>query len=136
MAQDYRRSWTGFILWLILFMAAIILIGMLPIQQGSTVLRLILLTVLWGIQALLAIILHNGHVDWFSGVSYEDAKAAGSTRRTACARKHFRRFGYLALLCTAEILISWMLDFPAWIDTVLTCIGLIGVSVSTVFIQL
>lgn len=136
MAQDYRKSWTGFILWLILFMAAIILIGALPIQQGSTALRLVALTVLWGIQALLAIILRNGHVDWFSGVSYEDAKAAGSTRRTAFAWKHFCRFGYLALLCTAEILISWMLALPVWIDMLLVVAGMIGVSVSTIFIQL
>ena len=106
----YEKSYKGFIIFMVVYCAAMFSTPFLP--AGSTMmLVLYLLNVMnIGICALCYIMYKNEKVYWINGVSYEQAKDAGSERRKAFALAYLKIFGKFSagfvLFCTFLLIIK------------------------------
>ena len=70
------------------------------------------------------------------GISYEEAKEAGSERRKKFALVHMKRFGYFALAFFLYNVVSVLVGVPYGVDITIACVGLIIVAFSTMKIKL
>ncbi len=131
-----KKSYTGFILWLMIFVAATLGISLLPTADWQLLMRLIILLMAWGIAALAFIIWRTEQVYWYNGVSYEEAEAAGAERRRAYAWRHLKVFGIYALGISVFVWVMQMLGASAWIDFTIGTIGLIVAGCCTIPIKL
>lgn len=136
MEKEYRKSYKGFVIWLIVFSLSLFGVAFLPVEDGALIGRAICLLTLVGLQTLMLIIVRTERVYWFNGVSYEEAEAAGSERRRAFAWAHFKRFGWCTLLGAACILLAQLMGWPIWIDLALTFVALMTAAFSTLRIKL
>ena len=131
-----KKSYKGFAVWLIAFIAAMLALGLISTQDTALLMRLILLLMAWGIAALAFIIWRTEQVYWCNGTSYEEAEAAGSERRKEFAWKHLRLFGGYALGLSVFIWVMHMLGVSAWVDFTVGTVGLIATSCCTMPIKL
>ena len=136
MEKEYQKSWKGFVIWLVVFVAALAGVMLLPLEDGALVSRLILLLMLWWIQALTVQIFLTEQVYWYNGVEFEDAKAAGSERRRAYAWAHVKRCGWATLLGTAVTLLAQLLRWPVWLDMIAVFVLLMAAAFSTIRFKL
>ena len=131
-----KKSYTGFILWLMIFVAATLGISLLPTEDWQLLMRLIILLMAWGIAALAFIIWRTEQVYWYNGITYEEAEAAGSERRKDYAWRHLKVFGIYALGISVFVWGMQMLGASAWIDFTVGTIGLIVAGCCTMPIKL
>ena len=131
-----KKSYTGFILWLMIFVAATLGISLLPTEDWQLMMRLIILLMAWGIAALAFIIWRTERVYWYNGITYEEAEAAGSERRKDYAWRHLKVFGIYALGISVFVWGMQMLGASAWIDFTVGTIGLIVAGCCTMPIKL
>lgn len=131
-----KKSYTGFILWLMIFVAATLGISLLPTEDWQLMMRLIILLMAWGIAALAFIIWRTEQVYWYNGITYEEAEAAGSERRKDYAWRHLKVFGIYALGISVFVWGMQMLGASAWIDFTVGTIGLIVAGCCTMPIKL
>lgn len=131
-----KKSYTGFILWLMIFVAATLGISLLPTEDWQLLMRLIILLMAWGIAALAFIIWRTEQVYWYNGITYEEAEAAGSERRKDYAWRHLKVFGIYALGISVFVWVMHMLGASAWIDFTLGTVGLIVAGCCTMPIKL
>lgn len=131
-----KKSYTGFILWLMIFVAATLGISLLPTEDWQLLMRLIILLMGWGIAALAFIIWRTEQVYWYNGITYEEAEAAGSERRKDYAWRHLKVFGIYALGISVFVWGMQMLGASAWIDFTVGTIGLIVAGCCTMPIKL
>ena len=131
-----KKSYTGFILWLMIFVAATLGISLLPTEDWQLMMRLIILLMGWGIAALAFIIWRTEQVYWYNGITYEEAEAAGSERRKDYAWRHLKVFGIYALGISVFVWGMQMLGASAWIDFTVGTIGLIVAGCCTMPIKL
>lgn len=127
-----KKSYVGFILWMIAFVAALLAISFVPTEDYRLPLRLILLLTAWSMAALTFIIWRTEQVYWYNGTSYEEAEAAGSERRKAFAWKHLRVFGGYALALTVIVGMMHVTGMSAWIDFTAGAVGLIAAALYTI----
>lgn len=132
----YKKSYTGFVLWMIGFMAAMLAICFIPVEDEQVLMRLITLLMTWGVAGMAFLIWKTESVYWYNGTTFEEAEAAGSERRKAFAWKHLRVFGFLALLSTVLMALMYLLGLPAWIDFAVGAVGLVVTACSTIPIKL
>lgn len=131
-----KKSYTGFMLWLMIFVAATLGISLLPTEDWQLLMRLIILLMGWGIAALAFIIWRTEQVYWYNGITYEEAEAAGSERRKDYAWRHLKVFGIYALGISVFVWGMQMLGASAWIDFTVGTIGLIVAGCCTMPIKL
>ncbi|MGN0754804.1 MAG: hypothetical protein ACI4ME_10115 [Aristaeellaceae bacterium] len=131
-----KKSYTGFMLWLIGFAAAMLCVSLIPTADWQLMMRLIILLMGWGIAMLAFIIWRTERVYWYNGVSYEEAEAAGAERRRAYAWRHLKVFGVYALGISVFVWVMQMLGASAWIDFTVGTIGLIVAGCCTMPIKL
>ena len=131
-----KKSYKGFIIWMVVFLAVMFAPAFLPIEDENLVTRLVLALCGLSIAALAFMTFVNCRVYWYNGVTYEDAVAAGAERCKVYAFRHFVRFGIFAVAYIAFSAILHLLQIGIWIDIVVFCVGLIAVAVSTVKIKL
>ncbi len=137
--NDYKKSYKGFVLWLIGFCAACTLCVFPSILYDySTKISLAIVdnVMIIGCFILSFIIYKSEAVYWYNSTNYEDALAAGSERRKKFALKHMKRFGYFALAFLIYNILSILTGIPYGIDITIACIGLIAAAVSTINIKL
>ena len=131
-----KKSYTGFVLGLLGYVAALLLIVLIPKADEQSFMRLIMLVTVWYMAWLSFHVWRTEQVYWYNGTSYEEAVAAGRERRKEFARKHLVIMGGLALLMTAASCVTMLLNLSAWIDFSLGTVGLIAASIRTVPIKL
>lgn len=131
-----KKSYTGFVLGLLGYVAALLLIVLIPKADEQSFMRLIMLVTVWYMAWLSFHVWRTEQVYWYNGTSYEEAVAAGRERRKEFARKHLVIMGGLALLMTAASCVTMLLNLSAWIDFSLGTVGLIVASIRTVPIKL
>lgn len=134
--MELKKSYKGFVLFLIGFLAALLLIAFLPQENEALIGRLICAEMTLGILLLAYIIYRTEYVYWYNGTEYEEAVAAGSERRKAFAWKHFRCFAIDAAVCMGYSLLAHLLRWPFWIDYIVHTVGLVVAAISTVKIKL
>ena len=131
-----KKSYKGFILWMIGFLAATFAVAFIPSEDEMLPMRLIMLVMAWGMADLSWLIWRTESVYWYNGTSYEDAVAAGSERRKEFARRHLLIFLRFALLMTAVSILMTLLCWSAWIDFAVGAVGLVVTAIRTVRIKL
>ncbi|MDD6040786.1 MAG: hypothetical protein PUD63_06265 [Clostridia bacterium] len=127
----YRKSYTGFVLWLGAFLAAMLLVSLIPGDDPAQPARALMIVILVAVAGLAWIIWRNERVYWYTGISFEQAQQAGSERRKAYALKHLRLFGGYALLALAAILGAQLARLPWWADSSVVIAGLIAAALRT-----
>ena len=92
--ENYKpKSYRLFIVWIISFITVLGTVGYLTRNLPTgTATRIILLLACYGLLALLYLILKTESIYWFTGISYEQAAAAGRVRRRAYAKTHLQYF--------------------------------------------
>ena len=133
--MEYKKSYTGLILWLIAFLAVCFGVLLLPVP-GMAMMRITIHLCTVGMAILAWIVYLTGAVYWYNGISYEEAKEAGEERRKQYAFKHVRAFAIFAvcgLLFSAAL--QW-LKISEWVDFVVLTIGLMAVAISTIRFKL
>ena len=127
----YRKSYTGFVLWLIVFVVLMLALAFIPSEDEALITRLLLNLCTAGLAVLTWMIWRNERVYWYTGVSFEEAEAAGSERRKEYAFKHFWLFGMCALIALAFTLGAHLMGLPWWVDMAVVTIGLMTAAFRT-----
>lgn len=128
----YRKSYTGFVVSLVIFLAAAVGVPFLPGMDGYLAMRLIMLVTAWYMAGLTFHVWRTEQVYWYNGTTFEEAEVAGSERRKAFAWKHVRVFGMLALMLTVLSCGTYLLGLSAWIDFAVGMIGLVVAACMTI----
>lgn len=95
MMKEYKKSYLGFVLWIIGFCIALSACAFLPETDIHITVAVLDNIMTVGCFILSFIIYKTEYVYWYNGTSYEDAKAAGTERRKKFALEHMKRFGFL-----------------------------------------
>ena len=132
----YKKSYTGFILWMVGFVAALLAICFLPVEDEQVLMRLILLLMAWSVTGMAFIIWETESVYWYNGTTFKEAEAAGSERRKAFAWKHLKIFGVYALAASVLSALMQLLGWSAWIDFTLATLGLVVAACMTIPLKL
>ena len=134
--MEYKKSYLGFLLWMAVFVAATGACCFLPVCGPKDFILAIGLITMMVLFLLTLQIFWNERVYWYSGISYEQAKQAGSQRRRKYARAHLMRFGIGTGLFVIWCILSWMAGFPYWIDLLAEIAAVVGTALSTIPIKL
>ncbi|MBP3541181.1 MAG: hypothetical protein J6K72_05140 [Clostridia bacterium] len=134
--MEYKKSYLGLVIWLVLFMAIPFVMIVLPPLDGSTMMRLFLNYMAISLALLMLIIHQTEAIYWINGVEFDQAKEAGSEKRKAFAMRHLERFGWFALLFAAFSCLCHILGWSEWIDFAVCVVGIFGVAISTISIKL
>ena len=134
--MELKKSYKGFVLWMIGFLAAIFAVAFIPAEDEMMPMRLIMLVMCWGVASMAFLIWKTESVYWYNGTSFEDAVAAGQERRKEFAWKHLVIFLRFALLMTAVSVVTMLLGWSAWIDFAFATVGLCVAGFMTVPIKL
>lgn len=127
----YRKSYTGLVIWLILFIAATLGASLLPAEDPAVPIRVLMNICTGGIALLAWIVWRSECVYWYNGVSFEQAENAGSERRRDYAFRHFWLFGVYALAALGFTLAGYLAGWPWWVDMTVISIGLIAAALYT-----
>ncbi len=131
-----KKSYAGFVGWLLAFVAGMLTLCFLPWQDEQMLIRLMMLLMAWYMAGLAFHVWRTEQIYWYNGTSYEEAEAAGRERRKAFAWQHFRLFGLFALLQTVVCCAMMLLGWSPWIDFTFATVGLIVTVFRTVPIKL
>lgn len=131
-----KKSYTGFVVGLLCYLAALLSIAFIPEVDEHIVMRLIMLLTVWYMAWVSFHVWRTEQIYWYNGTTYEEAEAAGSERRKEFAWKHFRLFGMFALMQTVLSCATYLLGWSAWIDFAVGAVGLIVTACSTIPIKL
>ena len=134
--MELKKSYKGFVWWMIGFLAAIFAVAFIPAQDEMMPMRLIMLVMAWGVASMAFLIWKTESVYWYNGTSYEDAVAAGQERRKEFAWRHLVIFARFALMATAVSVATMLLGWSAWIDFAFATVGLCVAGFMTVPIKL
>jgi len=131
MVHVYRKTYSGFILWLIVFVIAMLAICFLPVDNEAVLIRLLLNLTTLSMAQLTWMIWRSERVYWYNGITFEEAEKAGSERRKAYAFRHFRLFGGYALVALAASMAAHLARLPWWADFTFICVGMIAAAFRT-----
>ncbi len=121
----YKKSYTGFVLGLIVYLAFMLGIAFVPGVGAQLAMRLTMLLTAWFMAILTFYIWRTERVYLYNGTSFEEAEAADSERRKTFAWKHLRVFGMFALIQTVLACAMHLLGWSAWIDFTIGAIGIV-----------
>lgn len=134
--NSYKKSYKGFVAWLIGCMLLSLSTALLPISSEHVIMAIVTNLMTIGIFLLSVIIYKTESVYWYSGTSYQDALEAGSEKRREFAKKHMKRFGALALCYPGYSLLSLLLSLPSELDFAIAFFSVIATTLSTVRLKL
>lgn len=134
--MELKKSYRGFVLWMLGFVAGMVAIAFVPLEDAGLLTRVLLCFTAVDVALLAFIVWRTEQVYWYNGTEYEAAVAAGSERRKAFAWRHFRIFGWYALGQAVFCCVMHLLGLPWWIDIIVFCVGLCAAAFATVPIKL
>ena len=135
--MEYRKSYRGFVLWLIGYTVAMCAPALLPRgTDAGLVMRLVFNLTSAGLMLLMWIIWRTESVYWINGTSFEQAREAGSERRREFAAAHMRAFGRFAVGYAALSAFMQLRGYSFVVDIVVFTVGLIVAAISTLRIKL
>ncbi|MBQ7850918.1 MAG: hypothetical protein IJ343_14435 [Clostridia bacterium] len=134
--MELRKSYRGFVIWMLFFVAGLVGMMLLPVENGGLLTRGIIVYTAAALALLALIVWRTEQVYWYNGTEYEDAVEAGSERRKRFAWRHFRIFGGFALGLLVFCAVMQLMGWPWWIDIVVGTVGLCAAAFSTMPIRL
>ncbi|MDO5382235.1 MAG: hypothetical protein Q4F06_05920 [Eubacteriales bacterium] len=130
-----KKSRLWIIVWSILLCVVATGICFLPLA-ADVMMRVELNICSLAFSLLVLVIYLTGNVYWYTGISYEDAMAAGIERSRLYALKHLIRFGGFALAFLLYSVVAAILHINYWIDFIIFTVGIIVIAFSTMKIKL
>ena len=134
--MELKKSYKGFAIWMICFLAACFASAFLKVEDVAIVIRYIMNVMTVGMAILTYMIYRNGYVYWYTGITYEEAAAVSEERRKAYAWRHFKLFGIFALVYLVFTILLHLLQVSFWVDLLVGTIALIVVAVRTICFKL
>lgn len=134
--MELKKSYLGFLMWMLVFLAGMVVICLLPEMDEGFLTRLMMGWMSVSVALLAFIIWRTEQVYWYNGTEYEAAVEAGSERRKEFAWRHFRIFGGYALLQVIFSCVMHLIGAHWWIDITVSCVGLCAAAFSTMRIKL
>lgn len=136
MGVKLKKSYKGFVIWLVGYMVALMSLSFLPAEDGALLVRLMMNMTTAALAILAYVIYRTEQIYWYNGVEYEEAVQAGSERRKEYARRHFTRFANTAGLYLAYTLVSCLLNLHFGVDIAVACVAITAAALSTIRIKL
>lgn len=133
----YKKTYKPLLLWLIGFpIITIILVeNFFNVSKKVSVLSTLIIVVI-SIYVLMLIVYKGEYVYWINGgPNYEEAKEAGSEKRKKYAKAHLDIFFKMMLISFLYGIISLLLVFSIWIDTLLILLLIIIAAFLTIPIK-
>lgn len=134
--MELKKSYRGFVIWMLLFVAGLVGMMLLPVEDGGLLTRGIIVYTAAALALLAWIVWRTERVYWYNGTEYEAAVEAGSERRKRFAWRHFRIFGGFALGLLIFSAVMQLMGWPWWIDIVVGTVGLCAAAFCTMPIKL
>ena len=131
-----KKSYTGFIVWMFLFIGILFSLSFLPVEDESIMIRAVFVFTSLAIAGMMLLIYFTEQVYWINGVTYEQAVEAGSARRKAFALRHLVRFGICTAIYLLFAVVGQIIGWPFWIDIIVFTVGVIATAISTIGIRL
>ncbi len=131
-----KKSYTGLIIWLIVFLAVIISLCNIPFNNPAVMIRLLFNFTSISLTVLMFIIYKTDKVYWFNTVSYEEVVNAGYERRQWFAWKIFKRFALFAIIYLVVSAFLHLFGGPFWIDIIVFAVGIVAVALNVTTIKL
>lgn len=130
-----KKTYRGFIIWMVVWL---LLMCTLPFiaQEAAMGMRLICNLMTLGIAVLAHMICRNECVYWYTGLTFEEAEAAGSERRVAYAKAMRKPFVIIAAGLLVLSVAGHALGWSMWIDFVVATVGTIAAAFSTIRVKL
>lgn len=129
-----KPTYKGFIIWLVFFIAS--MIPALRLENRDLAARLCFGICLIDLVILMLIIYWTERIYWFSGISFEQARQAGSQQRKNYALKILKRFVYLLGIYLLFAFIGHIWHFHILFDMVIIIFAMIITCFSIFKIQL
>ena len=134
--EEYKKSYKGFIVMLLLFAAVLFAIILIPTEDEKLVALLIFnIAVVW-MTLLTWVIYKTEKIYWYTGLEYEDAVKASSEQRKKFAMQHFKRFAIFTVIYIVYSAISYIINLGIGFDIAIGTVGIIAVAISTMNIKL
>lgn len=120
--EEYpKKSYKGFIIWLILFSVGagvipFIIKWCVPDATTGLMVRVIDFACCVGVEILIYMIYKNGRIYWYNQYSYEQAKAMSEDERREIAWRPVVFFLKITLVCAVLFIVAQMLSLPWWLD--------------------
>ena len=135
--MEYRKSYRDLVIWLVGYLAAVLLPLLLPRDTGAgRVMRLVFNLTSAAIASLMWIIGRTESVYWINGTTFEQARDAGSERRRAFAAAHLKVFARFAVGYAVFSAVTQLTGVHFAVDIAVFTIGLIVAAISTVRFKL
>ena len=129
-----RKTYLPMILWAVALCLLLPLPGVFWDDSASedTLVRLMLLLTLPAIDTLMLIIHFGDYAYWINGgPTFEQCCAATREQRRGYTGAHLRVFAWASAFCAVELLVSWALNLPFWLDVIAFCAILIVAALRT-----
>ncbi|MBE6037840.1 MAG: hypothetical protein E7218_01385 [Anaerofustis stercorihominis] len=138
MDENYKKSYKGFVLWLVLFFAVHIfgaepLISM--VEENYSVYASLSLTLIF-LDILTYVIYKTEYIYWYNGMSYDTARKASSGARKEYAHRHLIKFVYASIMWLFYGILKSLTGIKLWVDVLVFCALIIGAALSTITVRL
>lgn len=130
-----KKSYKGFILWIVVFMSGFLPLTNIP-ATGDMLTRMSLIYCGIMIVLLSYIIYRTDKIYWYNGISFEDAEKATVEQRAAYARSHLKAFLLFMLIYSIFTVITGFMKITSLVDILFFSVGLIITAISTIKIKL
>lgn len=132
-----KKSYKGFIAWLVLFCVGVFAIIFIDIKDINLV-GLVLGNYMFMTLAILTGMIYKNEAIywWYTGISYQEAYAVTSKQRKEYAYKHFIRFLMVCLGYFVYSIIAYFLSFSFGMSIIICCLLMTVCALSTVSIKL
>ena len=131
-----KKSYKGFIAWLVLFCVGMFVIIFIDIKNINLVGLVLGNYMFITLAVLTGMIYKNEAIYWYTGISYQEACAVTSKQRKEYAYKHFIRFFITCLLYLFYSIIAYFLSFSFGMSIIICCLLMTVCALSTVSIKL
>lgn len=131
-----KKSYKGFIAWLVLFCVGMFVIIFIDIKNINLVGLVLGNYMFITLSLLTGMIYKNECIYWYSGMSYQEAIEATSMSRKKYAYKHFIRFFITCLLYLFYSIIAYFLSFSFGMNMTICCLLIVVCTLSTTSIKL
>ena len=134
--MERKKSYKGFVIWLVCFCLCFVAVSFLPIEDEALITRIVMNLVTLGMAAIAYMIYRNGHVYWYTGITYEEASKVSEERCKAYALKHLKLFGPYAGIYLVFSIAMHLLQVGFWVDILVCTLGLTVTAVRTMWFRL
>lgn len=136
MMKEYKKSYSGFIIWMILFIAFNLSVGFLPIDNPNISLLITLNVIIIMLNLLVLMIYNTEYIYWYTGLTYEEAAQATSEQRKRYAGRHLTRFTALTIIYIIYTVFSILFSFNMIVNILVSLIGIVLAVISALRIKL